>query len=165
MRSRLFGLVFALVFSASAVATSGPAGELPSLRLQGLDGGFHELNEWRGKPLIVNFWASWCSPCQYEIPDLVRFQNQYADKGLQVVSVGLDKERPLRNVHRTLGINYPVLLGDPARHSRLLAALGNRRQIVPFTLVVDREGRIIYRHTGRFGQDAFDTYVLPMLGE
>ncbi|HGG59168.1 MAG TPA: TlpA family protein disulfide reductase, partial [Gammaproteobacteria bacterium] len=64
-------------------------------KLKGLDGKTHSLDEWKGKVIVLNFWASWCAPCQYEIKELIALQNEYGDKGLQVVSLGLDEERKL----------------------------------------------------------------------
>lgn len=151
------------LLAASLPATGAPPAGLPDTPFRDLDGQVRNLTEWGRGPAIVNFWASWCAPCQYEIPDLVRYQARYRNDGLRVVGIGLDEARPLRNVARTLGINYPVLLGDPGRHGRLLMRLGNGRQIVPFTVVVDREGDVVYRHVGRFGDEEFETHVLPLL--
>ncbi|RMG35078.1 MAG: TlpA family protein disulfide reductase, partial [Gammaproteobacteria bacterium] len=139
------------------------AWELPPFELKGLDGKLHQLAEWKGKVIMLNFWASWCAPCQYEIPDFVRFQERYADKGLQVVGLGLDEERKLRNVARTLGINYPVLvadLNDQANHA-LLPQWGNPEQIVPYTVVIAPSGRMVYIHRGRMGEEEFNLYVKP----
>ena len=73
----------------------------PHLQLPGLDGQTRQLSEWKGKVLIVNFWAGWCGPCQFEIPHFVRWQKQFGAQGLQIVSVGVDKVRSLKNVARS----------------------------------------------------------------
>ena len=137
---------------------------MPTLFLTGLDGRPHGLDEWRGRVVLVNFWASWCGPCQYEIPDLVELQNEYGTAGLQIVGVGVDDALPLRNVQRTLGINYPVLVVDPGRGGSLMRQWGNARQMVPYTVVVGRDGRIAYRHFGRLDREAFEDNVLPLIG-
>ncbi len=139
------------------------AWKMKPFKLKGLDGKTHSLDEWKGKVIVLNFWASWCAPCQYEIKDLVRFQSQYGDKGLQVIGLGLDEARKLANVKRTLGINYPVLVGDPATNGDLLTEWGNDKQIVPYTVVIDKEGKIVYIHRGQLTQETFEDFILPLL--
>lgn len=141
------------------------AWEMPVFEFKGLDGKLHRLADWKGKVIMLNFWASWCAPCQYEIPEFVDYQRQYAGKGLQIVGLGLDGERKLRNVARTLAINYPVLIADlnDPKNTALLPQWGNSRQIVPYTVVIAPNGHIVYIHRGRMDREAFDHYVKPLL--
>ena len=141
------------------------AWELKPFKLEGLDGKKHTLDEWKGKVIILNFWASWCAPCQYEIKDLVKLQSEYGEKGLQVIGIGIDEARKLANVKRTLDINYPVLVADPTRSTRLLSRWGNDRQIVPYTVVIDRDGTIRYIHRGQLTPDVFGEFVIPLLAK
>lgn len=134
----------------------------PAFVLPGMDGKPHELAEWHGKVILLNFWASWCSPCQTEIRDLVAYQSQYAAQGLQIVGVGMDDETKLRNVQRTLGINYPVLLANTPGNP-LMAGFGNRDGIVPYSVLISREGKVIYTHTGIITQEIFAEQVIPWL--
>lgn len=131
--------------------------------LTGLDGVTHSLADWKGKVVLLNFWATWCAPCLYEIRDLVAFQERYQARGLQIVGLGLDDEKKLRNVQRTLEINYPVLVADPVDNSGLMRLWGNSSGVVPYTVVIDRDGRIAYVHHGLINSDVFDEYVLPLL--
>ena len=112
--------------------------------------------------MLVNFWASWCGPCQYEIRDLVRLQERYAANGLQVVGVGVDEARKLANVHRSLGINYPVLVAEPY-NTALLERWGDAQGIVPFNVVLDREGQIRYRRQGSLDELMVSEVLLPLL--
>lgn len=139
------------------------AWDIPAFHLKGLDDKTHRLDEWKGKVILLNFWAPWCGPCQYEIPDFVRYQERYAPRGLQVIGMGLDEGRKLRNVARTLGINYPVLVADPVEHPGLQAQWGNPAGMVPYTVVIDRDGRLKYVHRGQMEADAFDEFVLPLV--
>jgi peroxiredoxin len=139
------------------------AWDIPAFRLQGLDGETHRLDEWKGKVIMLNFWATWCAPCRYEIGDFVKYQEQYGPRGLQIVGIGLDEERKLKNVARTLGIDYPVLVADSAKNPGLLPQWGNPTQMVPYTVVIDRDGRLKYIHRGQMHEDAFDEFVLPLL--
>jgi peroxiredoxin len=131
--------------------------------LMGLDGVRHSLADWKGKVIILNFWATWCSPCLYEIRDFVAYQEQYKARGLQIIGLGLDDEKKLRNVQRTLEINYPVLVADPVENSGLLNQWGNSSGVLPYTVVIDRDGRAIYVQRGLMSRDVFDEYVMPLL--
>lgn len=137
-----------------------PGGALPSL-----GGGSYRLDHWQGKVVLLNFWASWCSPCQYEIPGLVRLQQRHAAQGLQVVGVGVDKSRPLSNVSRSLGINYPVLVAGEAVGSQLLRHWGDSSQTLPYNVVIGKDGTIHYAGVGQFDEEMFDTYVTPLLAQ
>ncbi len=139
------------------------AWELTPFKLRGLDGRLHTLEEWKGKVILMNFWASWCAPCQYEIPEFVDYQKRYGDKGLQFVGIGVDEQRKLANVARSLHINYPVLVLEPSAARPLMARWGNDTGIIPYTVVIDRDGRIRYIHRGSFDDEAFQTYVAPLL--
>ncbi len=144
-------------------AKTNIAWELPAFKLKGLDGKEHSLDEWKGKVIVLNFWASWCGPCQYEIPEFARFQREHGDEDLQIVGMGLDEERKLANVARTLGINYPVLVLDPLNDRKILSDWGNDTGIVPYTAVIDKTGRITYIHRGKMDADVFRDYVFPLL--
>lgn len=154
--------------SAEPAAKTAPSNSTENNRkekllLKGLDGDRHSLEEWRGKVIVLNFWATWCSPCLYEIPDFVAYQEKYRIRGLQIIGVGLDEEKKLRNVQRTLGINYPILFADPKSDSGLMALWGNSSGIVPYSVVIDRDGRIAYTHHGLMNLDTFTESVLPLL--
>ncbi|WP_459870220.1 TlpA family protein disulfide reductase [Endothiovibrio diazotrophicus] len=146
--------------AAPGLAVDDPA---PALRLPDLEGADHGLEEWRGKTLLVNFWASWCAPCQYEIRDLVRFQERYAGQGLQVIGVGVDDPAKLANVRRTLGINYPVLVAGEA-NTRLLSHWGNDQGVVPYNVVITPDGKVHELIHGSLDREGFNDLVLPLLG-
>lgn len=149
--------------AAEADADAGNAWELPPVVLAGLDGQQHALTEWSGRMILLNFWASWCGPCQYEIPDLVRFQDQYRDRGLQVIGIGIDEPRPLRNVSRSLGINYPVLVVSKGAGGRMLSHWGNPQQLVPYSVLIGADGQILLRHRGVVNDEVFADFILPEL--
>jgi len=132
-------------------------------QLRDLKGELHTLSDWKGKVIMMNFWASWCSPCQYEIPEFVHYQQQYGKEGLQIIGIGVDEKRKLANVARSLGINYPVLVLEPSVSRQLMSKWGNDTGIIPYTVVIARDGRIKYIHRGQMGGEEFDTYVKPLL--
>lgn len=159
------------VASTSALATENPrqgqrignAWELPPLVLNDLEGQARNLYDWHGRVILLNFWATWCGPCQLEIPDFIDYQKRYGGKGLQIIGVGLDGTRELRNFVRTVGINYPILQADPESQYPLLKQWGNSFGVLPYTVIIGRDGRLVYMQQGIFRKEAFATIVEPML--
>ena len=150
--------------SAAPSQARGELLSLPEFALPGLDGAPHRLADWSGKVIILNFWASWCSPCLYEIRDFVAYQERYQARGLQIVGVGIDDANKLRNVQRSLEINYPVLVADPVKNGTMMEPWGNRSGIVPFSVVIGRDGRVVTTYRGLMSRESFDEDVLPLLG-
>jgi len=107
------------------------------------------LAEWRGRPLVVNFWATWCPPCVGEMPELSDMQRDYAARGLQILGIGIDSDRNIREFAEKMPMSYPLLVAG-AGGSELTRRFGNTSGSLPFTAVVDRQGRIRHRILGRF---------------
>lgn len=139
------------------------AWEMPPFKYKGLDGKTHSLEEWKGKVILLNFWASWCAPCQAEIKDFTGYQEKFGKNNLQIVSIGLDDEKKLANTSRTFGINYPVLVPEPQFHHDLLTQWGDRTGTVPHNVIIAADGRITYIHRGQFNDAAFVEFVMPLL--
>jgi peroxiredoxin len=160
-------LLACLFISLAAKAAPAPSNAwmVQPFSLQELDGTSHTLAEWHGKVILLNFWASWCSSCQYEIRDLIAWQERYRDKGLQVVGIGMDIKQKLDNVKHSLEINYPVLVANPEQQRELITRWGNRDGMIPYTVVIDSTGRIILNHKGMLDQETFTEYVLPLLAQ
>ena len=116
-------------------------------RLADLHGAMQPLGQWRGKVLVVNFWATWCAPCREEIPGFVRLQQKYAGRGLQFVGIAIDHRDKVQAFADEFGMNYPILLGgiDTIEMSR---RTGNRVGALPYTLIIDRTGQIVGRELG-----------------
>ncbi len=163
-------VLLVLAYSTTLLAESRSKGraisnawELPPLILKDLDGKQHNLYDWHGRVIMLNFWATWCGPCQVEIPDFIEYQKQYADQGLQIIGIGLDEVRKLRNFVRTVGINYPILQADPELQYSLLNQWGNPFGVLPFTVIIAKDGQLVYMQQGIFNKQAFDKFVKPLL--
>lgn len=136
---------------------------IPDISYPDLDGQQHNLREWKGRVLLLNFWASWCAPCQAEIKHLIDYQRQYGAHGLQIVGLGLDDPRKLKNVQRTLQISYPILRAEEKESRQILNAWGNKTGLIPYTVIFDRQGRVVQAHRGIIDDQLFDKLVKPLL--
>ncbi|MFZ2269479.1 MAG: TlpA disulfide reductase family protein [Azonexus sp.] len=105
------------------------------------------LERYRGKPLVVNFWARWCAPCRQEIPELASFAKTHKGK-IEVLGIGIeDKAEPVREFADKYKMNYTVLIaGD--KGIPLMQNLGNNVGGLPFTLFIDRSGKVVDRKVG-----------------
>jgi len=138
------------------------AASLPLSSFPDLSGKQHSLSEWQGKIQVVNFWATWCPPCRKEIPDLIALQRDYADKGIVVIGIAIDDRQAVADYLNETKINYPVLMGtdEGIAFARLL---GNSVDAVPFTVIVGREGQIIYRQPGEFSKEKMLGIIAPLI--
>ena len=133
---------------------------LPELSLRDLNGQPITAAAWRGKVVLINFWATWCGPCRDEIPDLVALQRQYADQ-LVIVGLSIDTDAPdaVRAFAESHGVNYPVaVVGD-----EVVRAFGGV-PAVPATFVVDRTGQIVQRHLGRIDESHTEHEIRALAG-
>jgi thiol-disulfide isomerase/thioredoxin len=136
---------------------------LTSTALPDLAGDSAKLEQWRGKVVVVNFWASWCAPCREEIPGLMRIQQRFAANGLQVVGIAVDTVDKSRQAANEMGISYPVLIAG-LEVIDLTRRLGNRAGGLPYTVVLDREGRLVTTHLGLLSEAQLERLVRPILG-
>ena len=117
-----------------------PGEVLLAASLDDLAGTSQALSQWRGRVLVVNFWATWCPPCLKEIPEFVRVQTRYAEKGVQFVGIAIDDPGRVAAFVSRHGVNYPILMAEKEGLT-LSRNAGNRLGGLPFTVVIDRAGR------------------------
>ncbi len=135
---------------------------LLALTLPDIDGRDQPFEQWRGKVLIVNFWATWCEPCREEMPEFVKTQAKLGDKGLQFVGIAIDQPDKIRKFASEMGLNYPSLVGGYGA-LELSKSLGNRLMALPFSLVIDRQGRVVHTQLGPLKPEKLDAIVGKLL--
>lgn len=129
--------------------------------LKDANGNAIKLSDYRGKVVLLNFWATWCGPCQLEIPWFIEFQQLYKSKGLQVLGVSMDDDgwaavKPYIAQHK---INYPIVLGNDSV-SQLYGGIDS----LPTTFIIDQEGRIAYPpHVGLVGKNEYLSEIQGLL--
>jgi len=152
----------ARIDEALVVGRPPPAFELPDLadRMQ-------SLAPWKGKLIIVNFWATWCGPCREEMPLLDATQKRLAARGVQVVGVAEDGTAPTRAFLAEHPMGYPMLVDDPEKLAGngqdLSSKFGNTRNVLPYSVLVGRDGRILAQRFGNFTQSSLDRWLAPHL--
>jgi thiol-disulfide isomerase/thioredoxin len=129
----------------SGVKAAGARKVAPDFTLKDVNGQPVKLNDFKGKVVLLNFWATWCGPCKIEIPWFIEFERTYKDRGFAVIGVALDEEgwevvKPYIEMRR---VNYRVVLGNPQ-----VEQLYGGVESIPMSFVLDREGRVARTHLG-----------------
>ncbi len=130
--------------------------------LPDLDGKMQSLSGWRGKLVVLNFWATWCPPCREEIPDFIKLQNTYGKAGVQVIGLAVDNLDEVKAFHRAEGMNYPVLVGEQDAFN-ILAEFGETTGSLPYTVVLNAEGKIVARKLGALDLARMEALIHPHL--
>lgn len=132
----------------------------PDLQLKSLEGKTIKLSDYKGKVVVLNFWATWCPPCREEIPDLVALQKQYAARGLVVLGVSMDEGGPagVASFAKKFEINYPVVMGD----EKTSEAYGGI-QVLPTTFIIDRKSNVVDGLQGGTDRAGFEEKIKPLL--
>jgi len=125
-------------------------------------GHMQTVSQWQGDVLVVNFWATWCTPCREEIPEFIDMQNKFGEQGLTFIGIAIDREDKVISYSKEFGINYPVLIGGLEGMSFAEAA-GNEMSVLPYTVVFDRQGNIAETFLGRVHQRTLEKTVIPLL--
>jgi cytochrome c biogenesis protein CcmG, thiol:disulfide interchange protein DsbE len=133
----------------------------PGFSLQDLEGQPLDLADYRGKVVLLDFWATWCAPCRDEIPHFVQLQDKYGGQGLQVIGISMDDgPQPVREFYRQFKMNYPVALGTEKVADSYGGVLG-----LPVTFVIDRNGRMAAKYTGAVEMAVVEQEIQSLLRE
>jgi len=146
--------------------TEAPVSEaaigLMGLALPDPTGKEQRMDQWKGKVLVVNFWATWCAPCREEMPEFIKAQKEFGSKGLQFVGIAVDQADKVAQFEKEIGVNYPSLVGGFGA-MELSRALGNKLMALPFTVIVDRKGAIVHTQLGLLKPDKLESIVKQLL--
>lgn len=126
--------------------------------LRDLAGKTHSLADYRGKLVLLNFWATWCPPCREEIPLFIDLQKRYQKQGLQVVGISIDNPEAVARYWQEMRINYPLLLADETTYA-LMAAYGNRSGGLPYSVLIGADGQVAGSKLGAYHQQELETLV------
>lgn len=131
-----------------------------ALTLPDLDGRPQPLAQWRGKVLVVNYWASWCKPCVEEMPAFSQLNSHYAAWGVQFVGIGLDEAEKMQAFVKATPVSYPLLVAGSAGTNPGLQVKG-----LPYTVVIGRDGRIETTRLGRMDEAVLEPVLRRLLGK
>ena len=157
-------IVAVLSIAALLAADPSPAAEprpaAPDWQLRDVNGKPVNLAEFKGRLVVLNFWATWCPPCRQEIPGLVALQRKYQDKGLVIIGVSLDQRGPgvVKPFIGRFGVNYPVVMGN----EQIVSDYGGV-EAIPTTFIIDRQGKVVTVHQGVTDNATFEAEIRSLL--
>jgi thiol-disulfide isomerase/thioredoxin len=149
----VFGAIAAVKQEAKAPAAAGnAASRLYAQSMNDLAGKSQPLSQWKGKPLLVNFWAPWCAPCVQEMPELSEMAARDGGKRFNVIGIGIDSPSNLAEFARKTKVSYPLYVGGMSG-TDLSRELGNANGGLPFTVLIGPDGQVRKTYLGRLKFD------------
>jgi thiol-disulfide isomerase/thioredoxin len=143
----------------SAAKASGEYPEAPEISATSLSGDKIDLKDYRGKVVLLDFWATWCGPCRIEIPGFIELQKKYRDQGFAVIGVSMDDgPEPVRQFMHEFRMNYPVVMGTGKMGELYGGILG-----LPTSFIIGRDGRIYAKHVGTTDVSVFESEIRELL--
>jgi thiol-disulfide isomerase/thioredoxin len=124
---------------------------LPAIELPDRDGVSRSLTSWKGRPVLINFWATWCGPCREEIPLLKTLRNERTRERLEVVGIAIDQRDAVLRYARDIGIDYPILIGEKEGYAA--AEAFGVSLVLPFSVFADSQGRVVTLKIGELHPD------------
>ena len=153
--------LYAGVFFAKKQVQANSNDEAVLFSLNDYMGNSYDQSEWDGKVMLINFWATWCTPCREEMPMLADFQDRYSEQGLQVVGIALDDVEPVQRFADSMDLNYPLLMSDDTTPD--LMHKYNEVGAIPFSLITDKDGKVVETKLGVFTHEELEGMIEPLL--
>ncbi|MFT3763817.1 MAG: TlpA disulfide reductase family protein [Pseudoxanthomonas sp.] len=146
---RIAAFALSMLLSTALAAADSTTPTAPTLALTDVDGKAHALSEWAGRPLLLNYWATWCGPCLKELPELQAFSRAQPADGVRVVGVALDEPEAIGAWLGKSPAAYPILVevveaGEPGSSARF----GNAHGVLPYSVLIDAHGRVLKTKAG-----------------
>ncbi len=158
--SKIIILLVCLFLPAILFAQKNQEDKAPTIALKDINSKSVRLSDFKGKVILLNFWATWCPPCRAEIPDLIKWQKEYENQGLQIIGITYPptNRATVRSFVRQNEINYPILVG-----SKKTKELFTTADTMPFSVVIDRDGKVKELIEGVIFADEFDEKIKPLI--
>lgn len=134
----------------------------PEFAATDVNGQLHNISEWDGKLIFLNFWATWCPPCLREIPDFIELQKTYGNQGFQVIGIAVDNTKAVADYVKESGMNYPTMLAE-IDGIELAKRYGNDIGGLPYTVIINKNGEINSTITGELSKKTAEE-ILEELG-
>jgi thiol-disulfide isomerase/thioredoxin len=132
------------------------------LKLPDVAGNPHQLSEWDGKIVVLNFWATWCGPCRDEMPLLDQKRGELVAKNVEMVGIAIDDAASVKTFLKNNPVAYPILIGDENAVDPSIL-FGDTRGVLPYSVLVGRDGKILTRRSGSFSAASLDRWLEPYL--
>ncbi len=145
------------IFSSHWISQTGLASD-PSVKSffvnpwQTPDGKAVKSENWRGKVLVVNFWASWCPPCVEEMPALDKIAQEYASKNVLIIGIGIDSPSSVREFLQKTPVSYPIIIGG-LEGSNIAKQMGNSQGALPYTVIINPKGKSVFTKLGKISEE------------
>lgn len=134
----------------------------PGFSLPDLNGQLLSIDQWDGKVILINFWATWCPPCLKEIPAFIETLETYGDRGFQIVGVAIDEPSAVNDLIKDLGAQYPQMISADDG-AELAKHYGNRYGALPYSVLIDREGTIRFTKSGELYREVLESHLEKLL--
>jgi thiol-disulfide isomerase/thioredoxin len=152
------------IYAATTPVNNDATASLLNRQFKDSNGQTQTLANYQGKMLLVNFWATWCAPCVKEMPELSALQKEMQSKGVQIVGIGIDSPSNIKEFLQKYEVSYPVMVAG-MEGTDLSRQLGNKSGALPFTLLIDRQGKVAKTYLGRLKMEELHTDITKLSSE